>query len=58
MWVRERLQIISLIGRGDFNGDGKEDLMIDFIDQAKNGNYFSHIPFFWSTVCAQKAKQQ
>ncbi len=32
----------NVLAKGDFNGDGKEDLMIEFVDQAKNGNYFSH----------------
>lgn len=33
----------NVLAKGDFNGDNKEDLMIEFIEQAKNGNYFSHV---------------
>lgn len=33
---------IKILARGDFNHDGLEDLLIEFIDQAMQGNYFSH----------------
>ena len=33
---------INILARGDFNHDGIEDLLIEFIDQAMQGNYFSH----------------
>lgn len=32
----------NIIAKADFNHDGTEDLLIEFIDQAKQGNYFSH----------------
>lgn len=31
----------TLLARGDFNSDGIEDLLIRFLDQAGEGNYFS-----------------
>ena len=31
----------NLLAAGDFNRDGNEDLLIYFLDQAKEGSYFS-----------------
>jgi len=31
----------TLLAQGDFNGDGVEDVMLRFLDQAKKSNYFS-----------------
>jgi len=33
---------IKILAQGDFNHDGLEDLLVEFIDQAIQGNYFSH----------------
>jgi len=32
----------NILTKGDFNHDGIEDLLVGFIDQAKEGNYFSY----------------
>ena len=31
----------TLLAQGDLNGDGIEDLLVRFLDQAKTSNYFS-----------------
>jgi len=31
----------TLLAQGDFNGNGAEDLLVRFLDQAKKSNYFS-----------------
>jgi len=44
----------NVLATGDFNNDGKEDLMIEFIEQAKKGNYYSHSTYFLTREVTNK----
>jgi len=44
----------NILASGDFNNDGKEDLMIEFIDRAKNGNYYSHSTYLLTRNMSDK----
>ena len=44
----------NILAKGDFNNDGNEDLLIDFIDQAKNGNYFAHSTYVLTKKMSDK----
>ena len=44
----------NILAKGDFNNDGNEDLLIDFFDQAKKGNYFSHSTYILTKNMSDK----
>jgi len=44
----------NILAKGDFNNDGNEDLLIDFIDKAKKGNYFSHSTYLITKKMSDK----
>ena len=44
----------NVLATGDFNNDGKEDLMIEFIDRAKHGNYYSHSTYLLTRKMSDK----
>jgi len=44
----------NILAKGDFNNDGNEDLLVDFIDQAKKGNYFSHSTYILTKNMSDK----
>jgi len=44
----------NLLASGDFNNDGKEDLMIEFIDRSKTGNYYSHSTYLLTRNMSDK----
>lgn len=46
------LQTLSILGRGDLNGDGREDLLVSVKDSVEGGSYF-HLRLFVLTVTEQ-----
>jgi len=44
----------NILAKGDFNNDGNEDLLVDFIDQAKKGNYFAHTTYILTKKMSDK----
>lgn len=44
---------VRIIGRGDFNGDGIEDLEVCFVDRAKEGSYDTQDPLILSRYNAE-----